>query len=106
MGIKSCISTIKPKTVETVLISNWTPISCERLVAMIPEPTTMQTKRQVPRNSETNLFTDYSLILALFMASAYGSGLMILRGAGRQGNEQLVNKNKTPPALLADGVLR
>jgi hypothetical protein len=48
---------MRPKTVETVLISSWTPISWERLVAIIPEPTTMQTKRAVPRNSAANFFT-------------------------------------------------
>ena len=41
--------------VEIVLMISATPASCERLVPMIPEPTTTQTNRAVPKNSAIDL---------------------------------------------------
>jgi hypothetical protein len=73
------------------------------LVAIIPEPTTMATKRQVPRNSAANFFTASPFLLAIGMTSAYGATPRIFHGADPCKNEQLVNKRKPHRLLLPMG---
>jgi hypothetical protein len=48
--------------VEIVLMMSATPASWERFVPMIPEPTTTQTNRAVPKNSAIDLPTVVGMV--------------------------------------------
>ena len=51
ISIKTVIKIIKMKIVASELIMSCTPISADKFVAIMPDPTTVATSNKVPKNS-------------------------------------------------------